>query len=106
MSSRLCDILHSTGYRTNLAHARHDGLQNFHVHYRTDSRRTLEKTPGASTKTDEDGDRLTLGTSKRAAPLQLTSQSETQNLTPEPMKGVAVSATPGLVVEPSHLSRP
>ena len=67
---------------------------------------TLYQLPGATaekTKTKTH----TLGTSERAAPLQLTThQSETQNLillacdplTTEPMKAVSVSATPGTVI--------
>ena len=62
---------------------------------------------------DEDEYRFTLGTFALAAPLQLTtSQSKTQNfnlllsydpLTTEPLKVVAVFATPGLFIESPHL---
>ena len=66
-------------------------------------------------ETDEDEEKLILGTSKLAAQLlQLTtSQSETQTLnflllcdplTRKPVKVVAVSAVSGPFVEPSHLS--
>ena len=65
-------------------------------------------------ETDKKEDRLTLGMSELAVPLQLTtSQSETLNLnillscdplTSEPMKIVAVSAAPGPFPEPPHLS--
>ena len=101
-------------YCRNLEHACHGGFQNFDVEHRTDSRRPLDQPPGTTMETDDDEDRLTLGTSELAAPLQLTTpQSETQNwnllscdpLTPEPMKVVAVSATLGPVVGPLHLSR-
>ena len=94
---------------------RQDGLQNFDAHHRTNSRRTLDQPPGTTTRTDEDEDRLTLGTSELAAPSPPTTpQSETQNsnlllscdpLTPALVRMVAASATPGSVVELPHFSR-
>ena len=86
-------VQHSTDYSTHLERARHGGFQTLDGEHRTDSRRPLDQPPGTTTETDEDGgrrrqtraktetdedeDRLTLGTSKVAAPLQLTtSQSD------------------------------
>ena len=83
----------STEYRIHLERARHGGFQTLDGEHRTDSRRPLDQPPDTTTETDEDGgrrrrrraktetdedeDRLTLGTSKVAAPLQLTtSQSD------------------------------
>ena len=74
--------------RTHCEHARHGGFQTLDVEHRTDSRRPLDQPPGTTTETDEEGDRrrrrraktetaededrLTLGTSEVAAPLQPT----------------------------------
>ena len=81
-------VPHSTVYRTNLECARHGGSQTLAVEHQTDSRRPLDQPTGTTTETDEDGgrrrrrqtktgtvedeDRLTLGTSEPAAPLQPT----------------------------------
>ena len=74
----------STKYRTHIERARYGGFQNLDVEHRTHSRRPLDQPPGTTTETDEGGDRgrraktetdedrLTLGTSEVAAPLQLT----------------------------------
>ena len=71
---------------TNLEHARHGGFQTLDVEHRTDSRRPLDQPPGTTTESDEDKnihtkteadeDRLTLGMSEVAAPLQLTTTPE------------------------------
>ena len=50
-------VPHSTEYRTNLEHARHGGFQTLDVEHRADSRRPLDKPPGATTESDEDGGR-------------------------------------------------
>ena len=111
-AERVYRIPHSTQYHTHWEHARNGGPQNFDAQHRTDSRRPLDQPPGSTTETDKDEDRLTLGTSKVAAPMQLTTpRGETRNLNlhlscdPEPMKVVAASAAPDPVVEAPRLSR-
>ena len=54
---RLFRVPHFTEYRTNLEHARHGGFQTLDVEHRADSRRPLDKPPGTTTESDEDGGR-------------------------------------------------
>ena len=81
-------VPHSTEYRTHLERARHGGFQTLDAEHRTGNRRPLNQPPSTTTETDEDGhgqrliraktktdgdeDRLILGTSEVAAPLQMT----------------------------------
>ena len=67
------------GVRTHLERARHSGFHALDVEHRTDSRRPLDRPPGTTTETDEDKDRLTLGTSEVAAPLQLTTHQNDED---------------------------
>ena len=69
----------STKYRTHIERARHSGFHALDVEHRTDSRRPLDRPPGTTTETDEDKDRLTLGTSEVAAPLQLTTHQNDED---------------------------
>ena len=59
-----CIELNSKEYHTRWEHARHGGFQNFDVEHLTDSQRPLDQPPGTTPETDENEDRLALGTSE------------------------------------------